>query len=41
MRTARFIIALVAAVLLAFTAAGAIAADPPGMTYDTPGMTYD
>jgi hypothetical protein len=40
MKTARFIIAIVASLLLVFTAAGAVSADQH-MTYDNPGMTYD
>lgn len=43
MRIARIVTAFVASVLLVFAAAGAAAADPPGMTYDgvAPAMTYD
>jgi hypothetical protein len=40
MKTARFVIAIVASVLLVFTAASTASADND-MTYDTPGMTYD
>jgi hypothetical protein len=41
MKTARFITAIVASILLLFAAAGTASADHPGMTYDNPGMTYD
>jgi hypothetical protein len=44
MRTARFVIALVASILLTFAAIGTAASANPGMTYDSvnfPGMTYD
>lgn len=43
MRIGRIVTALVASALLVFAAAGAAAADPPGMTHNsvTPDMTHN